>query len=305
VLAKLSQLQKVADKKGPLDLARTLLDSLTPAEASTPSALVARAMVWSEISGIQQAANDWAGAEASLQHLVDAAEMHMRAEPRSLDASYNLSLAYKNRGAVLEMLGRRPEAIGLYHKALDLDRQRVAAQPGQTHWRVDLSFAEGAIASALLSQGDLDGARAGYERAVGLREDVVRQDPNDDFAKAALARGYDRLGTVHERLGQVEDALAYRDKAVRVYSERLEAHPDRDYVWHQYVDAAFDDVTACTEAMQGAAPAERRRLAAWATKTLDDLQTLQTRWSTGTHAGALLPAPNQVQAQRALIAAAR
>jgi hypothetical protein len=82
-------------------------------------------------------------------------------------------------------------------------------------------------------------------------------------------------------------------------------HPERDYVWHQYVDAAFDDVTACTAVLQRAAPADRRRLAAWATKTLDDLQTLQTRWSEGRHAGALLPAPNQVQAQRALIAAAR
>ncbi|HEX6464298.1 MAG TPA: tetratricopeptide repeat protein, partial [Vicinamibacterales bacterium] len=305
VLAKQAQLETIAGKKAPLEEARTLLDSLTPDQASTSYALSVRTMVWREIANIQTDAHDYAAAEQSLQHVVDTTEMQMRSTPHNLDASYNLSLAYKNRGAVLELLGRTPEAIALYRKALDLDRGRVALEPGQGHWRLDLSFAEGAIASALLSQGDLDGARDGYERAVNIREGVVRDDQNDDFAKAALARGYDRLGTVHERLGRIGAAIEYRVKALRIYRERLETHPERDYVWRQYADAAFDDVMQSTAALQRAAPAERGQLAAWAIAALDDLQAVQTRWTRGTHAGALPPARDQVQAQRALIAATR
>ena len=104
-------------------------------------------------------------------------------------ASRNLSLSYKQLGAVLEVLKARPEAIPLYEKALDLDRRRVAAEPSRPIWRLDLSFAYGAIGAALMSQGDLPGALARYEEAVRLRRAVVAEDPGEDFAKVVARAG--------------------------------------------------------------------------------------------------------------------
>lgn len=203
------------------------------------------------------------------------------------------------------MLNRRPEAIALYQKALALDEARVAAEPLQTIWRLDLSFSEGSIASAQFSDGDLDGARAGYERAVAARELAVKQDPHDDFAKASLARGYERLGGVYASLGLLPTALATHDKALRIYLERLNAHPERDQLWHDYADAAFADAEATTKALRSTQANARDRAAVWAAATLDQLQSVQARWTKEKHAGALAPAFSDVQAQRTAIAAAR
>src|SRR5205814_7066344 len=130
-------------------------------------------------------------------------------------------------GATLEMLGRRAEAIALYRAAAELDRQRIEKEPGRTSYRLDLSFAQASIASALLSEGDAEGARAEYERAVANREAVVDQDPANDFARTSLARGYDRLGNAHRFLHNVTAALDYTDRALRIYRGRMDAHPER------------------------------------------------------------------------------
>jgi hypothetical protein len=128
-----AQIQPVPAKRQPLEHARAVLDTLSADEARSNYALVAREMVWQELAGIQIAARDYAGAEVSQRHFLDAAEDHAKLTPGSMTASRNLSLAYKYLGATIEMLHRRPEAIALYHKALALDEAAWPRSPGRRY----------------------------------------------------------------------------------------------------------------------------------------------------------------------------
>jgi eukaryotic-like serine/threonine-protein kinase len=294
-----------ADKRGSLDKARALLDALTPAESSSPHAIVARQILWTQTAQIQAAARDYAAAEVSEAHFLEAAEEQLRRTPGNLGANYNVSLALKYRGASLEMLNRRPEALALYARAQALDEQRVAAEPWNGAWRLDLSFSQGSIAAARLADGDLEGGRSGYERVVATREFVVQQDPHDDFARAALARGCDRLGGVYAQLGQAGPAIAYHDKALQIYRSRLDAHPERETVWGEYADAAYADVRSMIESKDRFTRKDRQMMAGWAGGVLDHLQAIQHRWATDGHRGALAPGTEDVQAQRADLARLR
>ncbi|HYT74912.1 MAG TPA: serine/threonine-protein kinase [Vicinamibacterales bacterium] len=295
-LARLSSIEpdrKTADED--LHKAGAIMDALSPGERSTPYSLSMRQVVWEIAANSRLRVRDYEGARSSYERIREAAEEGLRLTPGNLDASRNLSLVYKQLGATLEMLKRLPEAMPLYEKALDLDRRRVAMDPSRPIWRLDLSFSYGAIGAALMSEDDLRGARARYEEAVALREAVVAQDPEEDFAKIALARGYERLATIRGRLGDVAAALDYNRRRIRVYRDRLDAHPERDNVWREYAQAAFDAARASLDLLESS---RSRRLAPQVGGFLDDLAAVQKRWARGKHAGALPPAADALKKER-------
>ena len=286
-----------------LNEAHSLLDSLTPLEGSTDKAIAIRERVWDSTANWQIRQRDYAGASVSQQHFLEAALERMRQAPMNLDASRNLALAYKTLGATLELLNRRPEALPLYAKALDLDQRRVAADPARQLWRLDLSFSYGAIGAALYAQDDFEGARLQYERAVALREQVVRQDPSEDFAKLALARGYDRMVMIWAALKHADTALDFSARARKIYRDRLEAHPERPNVWRDFSRAEMSDIEGLTELAPKFPPAGRRLIARGVGAMLDELQELKDRWARDKHAGELPPSAEDLHAQRARVAA--
>ena len=304
-LATLAQESTPAEGGPLLTEAHALLDTLSPAERSTPFALSIRQSVWASTANIQVARNDFEGARASRQQFLEAAEELLRQKPNSLDASRNLSIAYKNLGATLEMLNRRPEAVALYGKALDLDQRRVAADPAGRLWRLDLSFSYGAIGAALAADDDFEGARDRYEQAVALREQVVKEDPNEDFAKLSLARGYDRLAVISTQLGQAGPALEYSAKARAVYRERLRAHPERDNVWHDFTSTSLGSIDDLIALAPKSGRDGGRQIARAVGPMLDELQDVKDRWTRGGHAGDLPPSLTELRAYRARLVALR
>lgn len=271
--------------------ARAIVDALTPAERSTARALTVRQTLWTAIAQQQLNRRDYAAAKASYAQVRDAGEEGLRLSPGNLDASRNLSLAYKQLGATMEMVKEAPAALALYEKALDLDQRRVAAEPSRPIWRLDLSFAHGAMGAALLAQGDLAGARGRYEEAVALREQVVRDDPGDDFARLSLARGYERLATVRARLGDAEASIGYSRKRVQVYRDRLDAHPERDNVWKDYTQAAFSAAQsgAALLAADSTTPPQRGTLKPQVAALLDRVVAARDEWTRTQRSGSLPP----------------
>jgi non-specific serine/threonine protein kinase/serine/threonine-protein kinase len=285
--------------------ARSIVEQLPAAVRGTPHGLSITQTVWTSIANTQVARRDYAAALESLTVVRAAAEADFERSSR-LHASRDLSIIYKKMGGTLEMLGRRPEAMPLYVKARELDRRRVEAEPTRPLWRLDLSFAEGAMGAAAMSEGDLSAARAHYETAVALRERVVADDPDEDFAAGALARGYQRLATIRARQGDPAASIRYTQRAVVVYRQRLDRHPDRDHLWREYGSVALEGVRTATGVIAGAKAGvgERRRLAAAVAALLDDLAAVQQRWIREAHTGALLPAGADMQAERDRLAAA-
>ena len=98
----------------------------------------------------------------------------------------------------------------------------------------------GAIGNVLANKGDVAGALEQYRQAVELRRTAVAADPNDDFAKSALARGYERVASLLGRLGDIGAAVEAQRERIAVYEARRSAHPERDAVWADETTAALD-----------------------------------------------------------------
>jgi hypothetical protein len=53
----------------------------------------------------------------------------------------------------------------------------------------------------------------------------VNDDPEEDFAKVSLARGYERLALIHERLGDAATSAEYGRKRLQVFRQRARRAP--------------------------------------------------------------------------------
>jgi non-specific serine/threonine protein kinase/serine/threonine-protein kinase len=289
-----------AEADAHLARSRAIMEAFTPFERTAPSAIMVEQALWSKIGAGQQAAHDFQGARISQEHGLEAALRAFQSKPTDLHASRNLSLQYKQLGATLQLLGKRDEALTLFHKALDLDRARVAAEPGTSLWQLDLSFAEGSIGALLEGQEDAAGARTWYESAVAHRLAVVNTDPNEDFAKTALARGYERLAEIHKELGDVPGALDLNDRRVEIFRGRLAQHPDRLNLWHEYADVVFNVARKDADwLLAGTAPAvSRARGVSRVSALLDELERTQARWLRERLGAPLPPAATAIRAER-------
>ncbi|HET7694168.1 MAG TPA: serine/threonine-protein kinase [Vicinamibacterales bacterium] len=277
---------------------RQIIESMSPAERSLPRARFIRQTLYMELGTTLREARKYPEAYELFKLSLQAAEEEAAALPANLNASRNLSLAYKRNGAVLEDMRRTADAIQLYEKALDLDRRRVAAEPSRPLWRLDLSFAIGALAAAVMKTDPATGL-ARYEEAVKLREQVVRDDPNDDFARTSLARGYERLALVHSYLGHVAETIDSNRRRIRIYRDRLDAHPDRTHLWTEYtrtlLNAAQFHADLAASAKQAAV---RNPHAARARALLDDIAAVQAQWAREKRGAPLPPDAKAVDAVR-------
>jgi len=278
---------------------RQIVEALTPAERSLPRARFLRQVLYTELGTALRSAGKIAESYELFKRAGQAAEEEYAALPNNLNASRNLSLAYKRNGAVLEDLKRVGEAIPLYEKALELDRRRVAAEPSHPLWQLDLSFAYGALGAAV-TRTDPPTALARYEEAVKLREQVVRDDPDQDFAKTALARGYERLALVHSNLGHVAEAIDNNRRRIQIYRDRLEAHRDREHFWGDYTRTLLNAAQFHAGLAHSAKePSGRARHAAYARSLLDDIAKVQARWTQEKRGAPLPPDTKAIEDVRA------
>jgi tetratricopeptide (TPR) repeat protein len=172
-------------------------------------------------------------------------------------------------------------------------------------WRLDLSFSLGSLGAAKMTSNDLAGARRDYEEAVALREKAAAEDPNEDFAKLAVARGYQRLALIHERLGDAATSMSYSQKRAQVYRQRLTAHPGRETVWTDFTQHVFDAAHGARRAIEASTlpAAERRRLASMTSALLDEVASVQAGWLKKKPGSPSTPSPAAMAEERSRLAA--
>jgi tetratricopeptide (TPR) repeat protein len=265
------------------DQARNLLDGLSAADRATIPALQVEQGFWFGLANMYIQQQKYRAAQDAYANEVRAAEAVFRLSPENMDASRNLSLGYKQFGAILEFLDNPDEAIVRYQRAMALDRARVEREPRRTLWRLDLSFAIASMGSALQHKGDLPGALAQYRQAVDLRRGVVAEDPDDDFAQVSLARGYARLGLISGGMGDVPAAIDWHAKRLDVLRLRAAAHLDRAGAWNDYRAAAVESIGESENLLEsGPLPAAARRTAAGRIRAMiEQFRTLEARRPAG------------------------
>ena len=122
---------------------------------------------------------------------------------------------------------------------------------------------------------------ATYREVVRVREVAAAQDPDDDFVKTALARGYGRLAQLLTKAHDTPGMIASLEQQLDVLRRRVTAHPERANVWYEYATAAFAAIRMTADALErgGAAapPATRRALH----NMIEDLRGRRIDWRTG------------------------
>jgi tetratricopeptide (TPR) repeat protein len=243
--------------------------------------------LWAETGEVHRSAGRLDDAVHSAREAAAAAHAAYALAPGELSASRNLSLALKTTGSILERQGSFDAALVEYGKARDLDLERVRRQPARGLWKIDLSFSYGSIAGTYAAKGELGKAVEIYRDAVDLREQALKADPADDFAAQTLARGYGRMAQLLAKVPDKDGVLRSLQLQLGLLRRRVDAHPDRQHLWHEYGLGAFAAVRLAADVLESPrvrpTDAARREVQGM----LDDLRSRRAQWAS-TNAGYLV-----------------
>lgn len=199
--------------------------------------------------------------------------LRMSGSDRFQDASRNLAIAHKTLGAVLWMLDDRTGASDAYRKALALDEARLATQPDNTTWLLDVSFSLASLAHAELATDDTAASLSHYEQSLALRKRALAGDPQNAQARAAVERAYRTLARVLSIRGDVERALAASAQAVSMARDHSALLPD-DQRAGPLIDALLNDADVRRE-LASRHPARAALHQRAACRGLDEVAQLQ------------------------------
>jgi len=134
---------------------------------------------------------------AARNRSVDAFRAVVAANPGNADAQRWLSITLKRRAALYIGEMRDPaRARDDLREAMAADERRVAREPANAVARLDLALGEGYLSAAMRRSGDLDGAAAMLARAMEIRRDVLRADPQNVRVRTLLMSDYGRLAEI-------------------------------------------------------------------------------------------------------------
>ena len=153
----------------------------------------------------------WLGnAEAAraLTSFEAAAPLYQTVYDASGDAEVRRSLAlcHKRLGAILG-LKDPAQAVGHIRRAVELDEAGVAAAPNAPQRRRDLSTSSIQLGFVLTQLGDRQQARAAYQRALSLREDLMGDDPRDTQAIRDVASALWYVGNLDNGSSRPQEAM--------------------------------------------------------------------------------------------------
>src|SRR5690606_32365112 len=99
------------------------------------------------------------------------------------------------------------------------------ADPDNSVYRMELSYAHGNIGSALEKLGDRR-AIDEYNRSLQLKESLARLDPENVEYRSALATAYNKLAVAEQRWGDLDAALEHFRAELTVREEIAKENSD-------------------------------------------------------------------------------
>jgi eukaryotic-like serine/threonine-protein kinase len=176
------------------------------------------------------------GSTKARELLIERARTHLDGLAREAGGDRALQLelaaAYEKLGDVLgryggSNLGRTPEALASYRKALGIRVALVAETKGDAQERLVLARNYSRIGEILLTRsGDPPGALETLKRSLAIREALARDEPGNREAQYALSVSYFEIGSTLQDLGDRTAALANFRNALAIRELLVKAHPD-------------------------------------------------------------------------------
>jgi non-specific serine/threonine protein kinase/serine/threonine-protein kinase len=113
--------------------------------------------------------------------------------------------------------------------AIDIDRRRVAQNPGNAVARMDLTLGQSYMAALLQRKGELPAAQRLYESTMSVRKELLAADPRNYPLRYLLVTDYGRLGDLLRLEKNVAGArAAYREglEMALLLEPKADADPD-------------------------------------------------------------------------------
>jgi non-specific serine/threonine protein kinase/serine/threonine-protein kinase len=156
---------------------------------------------------------DAPGAARSFAEAARVYETMLGREPDNEALLRNAAIARKRLGAIEAKAERYAEAIGHYRSALALDERRLAKSPESVRTRYDVSVSLVDLGMTLGNSGDWVGQLEHAERALAIREELLRADPRNELARTGVVSVLLRTARAQRRLGRPRDSLVQLGRA--------------------------------------------------------------------------------------------
>lgn len=149
----------------------------------------------------------------------------LAANPEDLQAQAGLA-KFEELQAGLLLNDKGPNAaLEAYRKSLVLYERLAKAEPGNTEYRQEVSFAHKHVGGCLSQLDRLDEALEHYQKALAIDEAQLAASPNNINLRFFITYTYSDTGLILKKRGDLDGALAYYQKAFDIRSAMLAADP--------------------------------------------------------------------------------
>lgn len=166
--------------------------------------------------------------DSSLQNFGKALEIYEKLVADGYEAEKNrrnVALTSKNIGSVLQVRGRRDEALSYFKKALSLDRENALKHTSDQRAQLDLAFTIALVAGIHRGKNEIPQALEYYRESVAIREKAFAFDRSSVFAEQALGSGYQGIAQAYHIGGNLSEARLMYERAQQILSRLSKADP--------------------------------------------------------------------------------
>lgn len=197
-----------------------------------------RAKAYDDLAFLRHQTGDWDGALREQQQAEGILRRLVNESPRGPELQHQLAETLNNRGNVLQILGRIPDAESAHREALAITEQLVAEHPKEGLYRDSLARMTGNMGVLLKDTGQFDDAETMLRKAVELREDLAAEVPERLELRGQAAQAWTNLGVVFNAQQRSDDAeQAYLRALELLDPTTLKALRSSDALPWQYLQA--------------------------------------------------------------------
>jgi tetratricopeptide (TPR) repeat protein len=161
-----------------------------------------------------------------LQQAKDFYEKFVNAQGDEPGLQAELGRAYLRLSEITAEMGSRPEAVVLAQKAQNIFDQLASTSSEVAEYQDSLARAFSLLGRNNYGTKDWPKARAAYEKALALREQLVRDHPANTNYRFQLAVSLNDMGKLHRLgLGKAAEGEAFYEKALSLCESLDREHP--------------------------------------------------------------------------------
>ena len=147
-------------------------------------------------------------------------------EPRS---RLLIGRTQRKLGRILEALGQHDEASDALKESIAFLERLAGEFPDKPLYREELAYAVFISGEVHRDRDELPEAEAAFRRAMGLRQQLVRDEPDKPGHQSALAADHEQIAALLARTGRYDGADHERTEALALLDRLLTDHPPGQY----------------------------------------------------------------------------